>query len=130
MRESEAEGGRPPDLSKMRSHWYPVTPAHARPQVGKNTEQSDAVFSPIIVVRCRQVNLQRTRRVGGLDGRIQNRRTGDPQRGYWAQRKPRSARRVRGSSAPRYEARVVSGRSCQEPPRTTWRSPRTSASHS
>ena len=98
----------------------------------------------------RQVNLQRTRRVVDLDGRIaesqnrriaesqnrrtaepQNRRTEDPERGYYlAQRKPRSARRVRGSSAPRYEARAVSGRSCQEPPRTSWRSPRTSASHS
>src|SRR5262249_41394006 len=91
--------------------------------------QSRAVLSPV-VVSCRQVNPQRTRRVVGLEGRIQNRRTEDPERGYLAQRKPRSARRVRGSSAPRYEARAVSGRSCQEPPRTSWKSPRASASHS
>ena len=46
---------------------------------GANIEQSDAVLSSV-VVSCRQVNPRRTRRVGDLDGRIQNRRTEDPER--------------------------------------------------
>jgi hypothetical protein len=60
----------------------PVRPRHTRlrpPTSGENIEQSRAVLS-LVVVCCRQVNPQRTRRVVDLDGRIQNRRTEDPER--------------------------------------------------
>src|SRR5262249_51188441 len=61
---SGADGSRTHDLLNA----IPLAPRHTRlrpPTRGENTEQSPAVLAPVVVA-CRQVNAQRTRRASAL----------------------------------------------------------------